>query len=620
VHISFVKSASCFLFSLILLVELGWGQVVEIKGGSSVLVNEATEYLIDEENRSIEEIASLDSSGEFSAYDAANPSFGRLNAPLWVRFTLKNTDVKDPWLYVTPRRLEYLTLYWVENGEWRMHESGGLLPMNSRHLPFKDFFFKVNIPVESEKSFFLKIESSRLVSYRIHAGALADVVEVYDEPARFFYMYLGFVLVLILYNSILSIITMKRDYVYYTGYLFFLLIDLAYLQGYAPEIYHSPYLESINDVFSALFGSLLLIAFSNIVEMKELAPRLFQFRKILIAGLLTGGIFIPLFGNEVGVEIIFLSTYLGIIWASIATVIMILQKNRLGIVFLLAFLSFSLGTLVHIFTIKGVMPFNFFTGQALVVGSVAEALLMTLAISLQFRQEILKQRSQLVEMNDALMSRNSALEQFTHFITNTLNEPVNKLRNSLNDIEMKQGASSSWSQNAAIIQTGTDQIRNIVTEINMVVEEGTRTPEYQTIDPKKLLEQCFEPFKIQFEQAGATFILGSFPQSITSEPSVFKQVCERILGFCLKNRDNKLLLKVEAQLHEVDSHYRLIFKCKGTVAATGSQVLDGDDLVLSELLLHKVGGRLRMQEHSTGTQLMAEIPKQQTVSERNILQ
>jgi diguanylate cyclase (GGDEF)-like protein len=213
-----------------------------------------------------------------------------------------------------------------------------------------------------------------------------------DREYKFVYgLIYGFLLSLIVYNSMLFIGLRDRSYLHYSIYLsLFILLNFAYSgHGFAWIWPDSPQFQSHIILASmVLFGCSGLAFASSFLSLAQNAPRALRLLNILAVTGITG-LIISLLLGEPSVEALVAFSF-----ALVATVSMALLGLRSFMhgqvaerYYQAATICGMLGALITTLTVWGALPFTSWNYGAIKIGIILQATLLALALSLKVRQQ-----------------------------------------------------------------------------------------------------------------------------------------------------------------------------------------------------------------------------------------
>lgn len=213
-----------------------------------------------------------------------------------------------------------------------------------------------------------------------------------DREYKFVYgLIYGFLLALIVYNSMLFIGLRERSYLYYSIYLgLFAVLNFAYSgHGFAWVWPDNTLLQEHIIVFlMLLFGCSSLLFTSSFLNLAAHAPRALRALQALVVLVFIGIVITLLLGDRISESLLAISFNLLTTISMVALGLTTLRQRQLArSYYLSATLCGMLGTAITILTIWGALPFTGWTYGAIKVGIIIQATLLALGLSLKVRQQ-----------------------------------------------------------------------------------------------------------------------------------------------------------------------------------------------------------------------------------------
>lgn len=170
---------------------------------------------------------------------------------------------------------------------------------------------------------------------------------------------------------------------YYIFYIFFVTFFYSTLKGVTFQFVwpNKPYFNFLIPSFASIinvFGALFLI---QLLRLNEHIPKILKFVYILV-GIFSLCIVINFFGYyELSSQISqgFTAVY-AILFLAVG-VYLLIKKVRTALFFLIAWTFFLISVVIFILKLNGVLEYNSFTNNAVLIGSALEALLLSLALA-----------------------------------------------------------------------------------------------------------------------------------------------------------------------------------------------------------------------------------------------
>jgi len=341
-------------------------------------------YVDSSYSRSIESILLDQSSTPFSRSKQYVPNIGITKSALWMRFKVKNLTTQDCYLEISNNGLDTISLYEVSGEKiLRSVQSGVGYSFNARELRNNNYLFLLCNKSDQEKEFYLRVRHSRGTFVPVQIGTLKGFAEIFHKEDFYMGIYIGIMLLMILYNLILYFSVKEPSFIYYVIYVFFMTLMNASLSGFAHEYLwgKAAWIGQFEDIISALLGISGILFAIHFLHTKHNAPFIHYF----FIGLLV------LFGLNI---LIVLSGHfmLGTIYVEIAAMLLIciffigaFRVLKAGYkpakFFLFAWSALLCSVVIFVMKDFNILPYNVVTGHSLKFGSAIEALLLLFALA-----------------------------------------------------------------------------------------------------------------------------------------------------------------------------------------------------------------------------------------------
>lgn len=324
-----------------------------------------------------------------------NPNFGIANSTFWAFFLVSNksNQSKSYFIHIDNFLMDTTRCYEVEGESFLrfIGEAGDYIPFGTRVVQNRNILYPFQLAPGQTKSF--------LVSVFKDQSSISLPIKVWNQNAFYvkdtketiaYGVYFG-VLVLILIYSLFMFITLRKYFVlyYFLYVLFFGLFQLNHL-GFAYE-YLWPNLWFMSNYGFWMLGVAMIVFFikfsQTFTRLKDVFKPLSIYFNIIVYLLITLLVAILSLHNLLSEYTTFAKTfyYYMLIGAIVGFVIMaiIMLRNATveGNYFAIAFSALLSFGLVYILRELGFAPYNWFTQNALLMGSIVEILLFSLGIA-----------------------------------------------------------------------------------------------------------------------------------------------------------------------------------------------------------------------------------------------
>lgn len=332
---------------------------------------------------------------EWHHQSADTLSFGYTSSVYWVRFSIENNETAElnRLLEIAYPVLDDIRIVVFDADtmkEIRQLELGDKKPFHERPLMHRNFLIPLNVPTGERELWVLRVKTS---------SSMQIPLQIWDERAFFVSdqnhlmglgLYYGIMLIMVLYNLFVFMSVREDNYLYYVLYVASMASFLASLQGLSfqylwPEAIHWNDVSIIITIASViLFGSLFTKNFLFLADGAAYLNR--AFGGVIAASciiILTANIF-PYY---LMIKILIAVSVVGIFLAIAAGILRWSQGFGAARYYTIAWSSILLGGMILAANKFDVFPRNFFTENAVQIGSALEVILLSFALADRLNQE-----------------------------------------------------------------------------------------------------------------------------------------------------------------------------------------------------------------------------------------
>ncbi len=331
----------------------------------------------------IDDILKPEVQASFKPFDRPIPNLGLTRSCAWSRVRITVTEPLNWQLDIGTPYLRRVELYKKEGEKIEPRYSGLLLSPEEREGLGNHYYFPLKLAPGDTAEYYILVEDIMPMSLYFKAGEIEYFFEE-DHTTNFFHgLYIGMMLLMVLYNLFLFFTGMDRVYVYYVLYIIFNTLFICFYLGYILEMpYFGRYVFYRMPVLvPALFGVFGLLFTARFLNTRKHAPFL---HKVIVAFLYT--VFLPvgfaLFGYQQ--ESIMMIQYMGLLLCLISflTGVTVLYRGyRPAKFYVLGFGFYMSGLLILIISdITGTLNDLPALRYSLEIGSCIEAVMLSFAI------------------------------------------------------------------------------------------------------------------------------------------------------------------------------------------------------------------------------------------------
>ena len=314
------------------------------------------------------------------------PTYSASDKSIWLSFAAKNASSSHTlFLHIQYPNLSVVRLFKVRNGSLVAVDRQG----NSQSPHYFEAFnpniiFNLNLPPGAGEEFVLHVESEHPVTLPAYVTTNQSLHQATTLQAVIISMYMGILLVMLLYNLFLYVATNDKNYLLYTIYIFLLALAQLTLAGYTPRYLwpNNPAFNRYAVIWTSTLSAIAAVAFAMyFLQTRRFAPRIHKVF-LLAIGIYVIGMLAPLINEfDVGYNIL---NYNGLLSAGsilFASVFIARRGFRPAYVFFIAWVALLVSFMVMVLRNLNVLPYNTFTAYIFYLGSAIEVALLAIALA-----------------------------------------------------------------------------------------------------------------------------------------------------------------------------------------------------------------------------------------------
>lgn len=428
------------------------------------------------------------------------PNLGYSTSDIWLKIKLKNTSTKHWFLEIDNPRINHLSFFLVKNDQL-IHQSttGDSQPFSSYQIADRNLFFDLKMLQNESYNIYLKANGSEDLKFPMTFWEEKRLYQHLADRNLIWGIYFGFIVLISCYNFFLWLTIRDKTYLFYVLYVLTFGLLQADLYGYGFQYLWSNSFINDRGVIVFMFGSnFFMIHFlRNFWNLNKNLPQWYRISlKVswVTAGLLVIGLlFYQWYFNIIGVILI-----VGLVlWFFYLIIKLLIRKQKSAYFSLLAFTALMVATFIVILKNFGVLSAEN-QDYYLMVGSMIEMVLFSLALGDKFRHEQLeKERQQYIRneisanLHDDLAASLSSLTMFSESnrrksqkesssnelifskISEKSREIMNLVRENVWEMNPKNDQSEEWLDRMMKFAIETLESKQI--ELNLTISDEIRT-------------------------------------------------------------------------------------------------------------------------------------------------
>ncbi|TAH31404.1 MAG: hypothetical protein EAZ06_00420 [Cytophagales bacterium] len=330
----------------------------------------------------------------------------------WFKIVIANHTKEKIWLDIESITPWYLELYAMDSaGKYQKTvETGSLRPYSTRAYPTNTFWLPLNPAGTPEAmTYYFCIKSERILKLPMYVGSINALQQHKINEHIIIFIFTGLILMMFLYNLFLYVTVGDWVYLIYLGNIFTNFLSIAYLNNYPvfgiitfipSHIWHTHQYVwfAFTTLFSALFVTFLLELYkSDRLFFYVLA--VFVFLNCFLLPILNIFFFSVVDLNRI--ELI-ASTLFYLVCLTIG-IRSYFKKVNNSFYYLWGWGFAILGLIINILLLQEILPYNILTSHALILGSVIELSLFSIALG--NRINILKKSNTLISIEKTYLDK-----------------------------------------------------------------------------------------------------------------------------------------------------------------------------------------------------------------------
>lgn len=365
--------------------------------GSQVPINLAShgQYLIDPAGDiTLESLLADPRPGQWQKSNSETPNFGFTHNVVWARYHIVPSDdaFEQAFLVIGYPLLDQVDVHiFKEGGKIHHYHVGDRLPFKERPIQHRNFLLPLSLQPDSQYVIYVRIETTSSLQFPISLWDQTRFWESDDSNMLNHALYLGAMGIMVLYNLVLFFYLRERAYLYYVGFVLGIIGFQTGLDGFAYQRFFpaQPWLQSkvvsVSIIFEILMATLFAKHFLSLNRTRtDNFMRLTNGLVLLSVVLMAVVIWLPY--SKVIQPTTVVAAAVCLFWLAMG-IYEWMSGNHSARLFVLAWASLVAGVVVLSLNKNGFLPRVFMTENAMVLGSLGQVLLFSLALASRINQE-----------------------------------------------------------------------------------------------------------------------------------------------------------------------------------------------------------------------------------------
>lgn len=382
---------------------------------------------------------------DFKQSNQLMPNFSMTSSAVWCSFTLHNQTTEDLYLKLNNPRLDTIDFYAVSDssmGAYTHMKTGMMLPYEKRIFETPAYLFALNIAPNQSKTFYLKVRSSSPIQLPLTVGSLATFWRQSHRADLIQGIYMGFIIVVMVYQLYLWFTTREKLFLYYAFYSFLSGVNNIDHKGYAMELlWRNVYwVNNFQATMAALIGFFAVQLTMALLHTKKNAPMMHRGLQVFLVCIV-----VVIICNLLGWYLISGIMSQALITSGAAFIIIgsfILWGRGLTRVrfFLLGWLVYMVVAILFVLRDANILPYNILTANMLQIGSAFQLIFFMLALAdktAEYKREKEKSQQENELMQQQIIAVYKEKERLVReqnaMLEIAVNERTEKLQKALDD-------------------------------------------------------------------------------------------------------------------------------------------------------------------------------------------
>jgi signal transduction histidine kinase len=370
--------------------------------------------------------------GAFQKSKTEVMGFGNTTASIGIKLYIKNQTTEPLFLSFENNELQHIDILTLdETGQQTVQQGGSYASFANRYLKRGNTVLKIGT---KPALIYMKVKTHSSFYFPVSLSALPPLVDLNYKRDIFKGLTLGIFMAMCLYNLFIYFIVKDNLYLYYCFYVVAGIYTYSHLNGlwfFAWSDY--PFLNRFLGIqVFALSAALFSFRFLN---SRQVTPRLYRLMQVMFALI---ALLIPIeyldiqpFTNNFLHLFIAISSF--VLFG--AGILAYLEGNKSAKYYVIAWVFFLSGSIITLLNFVGLVPYNFLTFNASMIGACFENLFLSFALANRiniYRAESAEAQAlafQRLEENERLVrEQNKGLEEKVHARTTELEHSLDMLK------------------------------------------------------------------------------------------------------------------------------------------------------------------------------------------------
>ncbi|NEU09073.1 GHKL domain-containing protein [Flavihumibacter sp. R14] len=324
--------------------------------------------------------------GYFKPNKLKVPNLGISQSTSWIKFKLFNNAVREEFaLNLSNPIIDQVVLYILRgNGSVDSIYSDKFTPLSNRQFNHQFYLYRIGLKNGETVTCYLKLNSSQQILAPITINSAERTLALISSSDTQAGMYLGIMIVMLLYNLFVFLSVRDRDYLIYCHYIFWVALTQATLLGFSHRFLwgDNVWLSQHMMTFCGAMSGIATIRFAQVfLKTQKFAPRLNMALNITIIAYLVSICFLIADFRMIAYQMVNLIAVTGSLVVIGAAWTVYRKKYKPARYFLIGWSIFFASVIIFVVKDYNILPYNTLTIHAIEIGSALEAIFLSFALA-----------------------------------------------------------------------------------------------------------------------------------------------------------------------------------------------------------------------------------------------
>ena len=489
-----------------------------------------------------------------------------LENQLWLKVTLLNTTDRNQErvLYLTSPLVGRLELY--DASGYVNQTTGGGVPALERSLNARLPGFRISLKANETKEFYIKRESHHSLATRVEISDLQTFLENESSQKSYFFLYIGGMGCLILFNLLIGLYTHDRGFIYYSLFaltigstvcVLYGVIDSYFIEG--TRFIISNYLMCFSGL-SSIMALIFAYRFLNLDRYLLGVKKYFKLIGLMASVVLVQGLCIgtSLFWNKMGyiTDLVVVLTLISLILSGFLSLKNGAQMSKF---FLISWMFMFIGVMGYFGAAYGLLPSAPLFRHGLLFGSLVEMIVISLGLAYKLN---------ILEVERRRAEESAAEKEHYHRLVKVLSHDISNAMTLLSAYAVRLHRRLIEPEDQPFLGKINSTIQKINDILGLVKKEEAfksfkESIELKPVGLQEVVADVLHFYQDQFEAKNlkAEMAIPTEVQVFADRTALAHQVISNIISNAIKFSRTGGVISVYVE--DGESAYRLVFEDRG---------------------------------------------------------